>query len=257
MSLINEALKKAQKQRTGESPSLSSMPSIGGERASQIARRGGQPGFNDLLIRVGLGAGVLVILLVGGILLFRGKGGETAPAAPVNVAASAPTTPAASAPAVAVPVPAPVAVVAAPAPTTPPPAASTANTFVVPNVTASAPGTPPATAPVLTELPKPEPAPPVVVQAATPVVELPKPEPVKPAVPGKLEPRAINYIEGIRVAGIRASGIDGRDSKVLMNDRVYRMGDMVEHELGLKLVGITSASLTFEDERGAKYTRSF
>jgi hypothetical protein len=32
---------------------------------------------------------------------------------------------------------------------------------------------------------------------------------------------------------------------------------MVERELGLKLVGITSGSLTFEDEQGARYTRSF
>ena len=42
-----------------------------------------------------------------------------------------------------------------------------------------------------------------------------------------------------------------------MNDRVYRVGDIVEHELGLKLTGITASSLTFEDERGGRYTRNF
>ena len=42
-----------------------------------------------------------------------------------------------------------------------------------------------------------------------------------------------------------------------MNDRVYRIGDIIEHQLGLKLVGITATSLTFEDESGARYTRNF
>ena len=36
MSLINDALKKAQKQRTGDAPPLASMPSIGGEPAATI-----------------------------------------------------------------------------------------------------------------------------------------------------------------------------------------------------------------------------
>ncbi len=56
------------------------------------------------------------------------------------------------------------------------------------------------------------------------------------------------------MAGIRASATD---SKVLMNDRVYRLGTIVEHEMGLKLTGITANSLTFEDERGGTYTRTF
>lgn len=64
----------------------------------------------------------------------------------------------------------------------------------------------------------------------------------------------MTFIENIKVAGIRASATD---SKVLMNDRVYRVGDMVEHEMALKLVGITSNSLTFEDEHGGRFTRTF
>lgn len=47
------------------------------------------------------------------------------------------------------------------------------------------------------------------------------------------------------------------DAKVLMNDRVYRVGSLVEAEMGLTLVGITTGSLTFEDERGGRYTRTF
>jgi hypothetical protein len=79
--------------------------------------------------------------------------------------------------------------------------------------------------------------------------------PAQPALPlAKLEPKAITYIENLHIAGIRASATD---SKVLMNDRVYRVGDIVEHEMNLKLIGITANSLTFEDERGGRYTRQF
>jgi len=42
-----------------------------------------------------------------------------------------------------------------------------------------------------------------------------------------------------------------------MSDRVYRTGDIVAYELGLKLVEITANSLTFENESGARYTRNF
>ncbi|MDB6166807.1 MAG: hypothetical protein JWQ83_1947, partial [Lacunisphaera sp.] len=92
---------------------------------------------------------------------------------------------------------------------------------------------------------------PAAPRPATPASTAVKPAPVTTA---KLEGKAINYIEALRIAGIRASATD---SKVLMNDRVYRIGDIVEHDLGLKLVGITSSSLTFENEAGARYTRNF
>ena len=65
-------------------------------------------------------------------------------------------------------------------------------------------------------------------------------------------PKAVAFIDALRIAGVRASSTD---SKVLMNDRVYRIGDTVEHVLGLKLTAITAESLTFEDENGARYTR--
>jgi len=238
MSLINEALKKAQKQRTGEAPSLSSLPSIGGERPVHIAKRRTPPGFDTLLLRLGVGVGVLVIVVVGGILLFRDKG-TPAPTPPPPVAVAPAPSPTATSP-----------TPAAPVQTAP---STQASTFVVPQAT------PPAAAPAktvtVTATPKAETAPSVVAQTPAPVVEPPKPEPAKPpAAARKLEPRAINYIESIRVAGIRASATD---SKVLMNDRVYRVGDTVEHEMGLKLVGITSSSLTFEDEQGGRYTRNF
>lgn len=250
MSLINEALKKAQKQRTGEAPTLSAMPSIGGERPVHIAKRNKPPGFDALLIRLGLGLGALIIVIVGGIFLFRGKGADSSPAG------SAPTTVAST--------PAPAPAVSTPAVSTPPaaaPATAPASTFVVPNVTTT-PATPARSEPVVAmpEPVRPTPAPVTPQVAAAPVVAppAPAPEPVRPtAPPPQLEPRAINHIESIRVAGIRASATDPKDSKVLMNDRVYRIGNIVEAEMGLRLVEITSGSLTFEDARGGRYTRTF
>lgn len=231
MSLINEALKKAQKQRTGEAPTLSALPSVGGESARQIARRAQPAGFNSLLLRAGLGLGVFVVLMAGGwwaVRTLRHRPAEVpvairpAPVAPPATPAPAPVTPVQTAR-----VPA-----SAPAP------------FVVPVVTTPVPVVPqPAAAP--------PPAPPVIVSPPpAPVAKAPRPA----GPPSKLEPNAIAYIEDIRIAGIRASATD---SKVLMNDRVYRIGDTVEYEMGLRLTAITSSSLTFEDEHGGRYTRQF
>jgi hypothetical protein len=229
MSLINEALKKAQKQRTGENPSLSGLPGVGGEPAARIARRAKPVGFNSLLIQIGIGAGAVAVLVVAGIFLARMLTSQPA------VPASAKPAIVATAETVAKP-----AEVAAEKPAT----AKGASSFVLPVAAAPAPA-PLTPAPAVVES---KPA------VSAPAVAPPPAAPPKPAPAAKLEPKAISYIENLRIAGIRASG---SDSKVLMNDRVYRIGDTVEHELGLKLTGITSNSLSFEDERGAKYTRNF
>lgn len=259
MSLINDALKKAQKQRSGEAPVRPTLPTIGGERPAQIAHHTNQPAINTLLLPITLGFCVLIIVIGGGIWLFRDKGATSTPVA----TAPAPAAPVATAPVVSAPVPVveqPRQVASTPPPATP---ASPVSSFVVPNVTPAATVKTPAAAPRI-ETPKPEPVAPTFTPtpaptpAAAAVASIQTPPPTvapKPDLPpAKLEPKAINYIEAIRVAGIRASTTD---SKVLMNDRVYRLGDVVEHEMGLKLVGITSNSLTFEDEHGSRYTRSF
>jgi hypothetical protein len=234
MSLINDALKKAQKQRTGDGQPLSTLPSVGGEPAARIAKRNKPLGFNSMMLWISAGGGALVVLLVGGFFLvrFMHSPPETPPAKPatVSVAQVAPPKPAE----------------ATPAPARP--AESTGTTFVLPlaptTATASAPVT---VAPVIAETK------PVVVEsvaaAAPPPPSVESPRPIF-----KMEPKAVTYIEGVRVAGIRYSG---SDSKVLMNDHVYRVGDIVEHQLGLKLAVISAGALTFEDERGARYTRNF
>lgn len=224
MSLINDALKKAQKQRTGDGPDLASMPAIGGQSAARIARRDKPTGFNILVLWIGVGAVVLVVLGVGGFFAVRWitRPPEAQAPAPQVAAGAKPT-------------PAPVG--SSPAIPTVSTAASTAATVPI---TSS-----PTPAVVETK--------PVVV--AAPVASPPEPEPPKVVIPApKMDPKAITYIEALRVAGIRASTTD---SKVLMNDRVYRTGDTVEHNLGLKLAVINASALTFEDEKGARYTRNF
>ena len=221
MSLINDALKKAQKQRTGEAPPLAAMPGVGGQPATRIAQRTKPAGYDLPYRQIGLGAGIVLVLVVGSVYLGR------------FLTSSGPTeAPRGKPPSVAMVTPKPESAAPAKAAPTPVPA------FVLPLAPAAA-----ATSSL------------VVAKPVLKVPPAPAPEPVKPTEPPpKLELKAINFIESLRVAGIRASATD---SKVLMNDRVYRVGHIVEHEMGLKLTGITASSLTFEDERGGSYTRNF
>jgi len=242
MSLINEALKKAQKQRGAEVQPLSAMPSVGGEPAVQIARRGKSSGFPTRLVGFGIGAALLVGVIIGGVVLILRKPDAIPAQQPAIIAQTPAAKPPEAVAKVEPPKPTPI-VVATTAPVLP------ATTAPAPVTQAPAKSEPPIVAKVDTPQPAPTPAPIVVAEPVPP-----KPEPVKPAAPLKLEPRAINFIESLRVAGIRASATD---SKVLMNDRVYRIGSIIEHEMGIKLTGITANSLTFEDERGASYTRTF
>ena len=274
MSLINDALKKAQKQRTGEAPALASMPGIGGETPHRIARRAKPAGFDTLVIRAGIGAGVVLLVVVGGYFALREKP-ETG-----NLKPEVPSTgqaPSSQLPAPSSPLPAQNTQVSGFSPQVSAPASAPAFTLPVapkPEPVASAPVSDPQVSGFRSQVSIP-PAP--VVPAPTgsdprvsPFSPVGKPRdespvalakggasqvsasPPQPAA--KLEPRAIQYIENIKVAGIMARPTD---SKVLMNDRVYRIGSLVEAEMGLTLVGITPNSLTFEDGNGGRYTRTF
>ncbi len=252
MSLINDALKKAQKQRTGEAPPLASLPSVGGQSAASISRRSKSGGPNPMQIWAGAGAGVL-FLAVGGWFAFRPSPTATsADANPVSVAPS--SSPAAHRPDE-------PAVDLAKAATSQSSDQSASVTFALPiakppkveTVAVAQQNADREPRPVVTPIARD------VAQKSEPtlpsVTRSPSTEPAAPAKPApalKLENRAVQFIDNIKVAGIRASATD---AKVLMNDRVYRIGSVVEADMGLKLVGITANSLTFEDERGARYTR--
>jgi len=70
---------------------------------------------------------------------------------------------------------------------------------------------------------------------------------IRPSPVAKADARIQTYIDALRVTGIRASGTD---SKVLMNDRVFRVNDIVERSLGLRLTGVAADRLSFTDENG-------
>jgi hypothetical protein len=135
----------------------------------------------------------------------------------------------------------------APAPVTPPPK---------PIVEAPTPVVAPVTAPpaaparsLATETAPPAAAPP----AETPA-PLPLPAPPTATGPIPTDPRVHAFVDAVRVAGIRSSG---GDSRVLMNDRVFRVNDIVERSLGIRLTKVESNALTFTDSTGAIYVKNF
>ena len=77
--------------------------------------------------------------------------------------------------------------------------------------------------------------------------------PQQPAAPTR-NIEILSFLENTRIAGVR---IAGNDSKVLMNDHVYRVNSLVNIELGLRLTGIDATALTFVDENGIVYTKTF
>lgn len=257
MSLINDALKKAQKQRTGEAPALGSLPSVGGESARSISRRSKSSGPNPLLLGGGL-AGVLVLGL-GAFTLLRDKppspGAKPQDEPAVALAkAGQPATP----PALTATAPSPVAK----SPDEPAAGPAKADTFTLQTAPKTEDRRPTSAASSAPGGPVSAPAVPSAVQTPTakqpeaprqaPIASSPAPPPAAPVRP--LDARAIEYLDNIKVAGIRASATD---AKVLMNDRVYRVGSVVNGEMGLRLVGITANTLTFEDPAGGRYTRTF
>jgi hypothetical protein len=271
MSLINDALKKAQKQRTGESPVFSSLPNVGGETPQRIARRAKPAGFETLMVRAGIGAVVLLVVVIGGYFAFRSDSEERRQVADNSNSAGGPV----SAPAVSQPSAVSPQVSGLSPQVSAPPSAAPAPTFTLPVATqpttptsapqVSLPGDRPGQTPggqqtATARPPAPTGSDPRVSPFSPPSVSTPQvsglrsqvSEPAKPAL--KLEPRAIEFIDNIKVAGIRASSTD---AKVLMNDRVYRIGSLVDAELGLTLVEIAPNALTFEDQRGGRYTRTF
>lgn len=62
------------------------------------------------------------------------------------------------------------------------------------------------------------------------------------------------FLERARVTGVRVSA---SDPKVLMNDRVYRLNEMVDRDLKLRVISIRDRELQFRDPQGYVYTKSF
>ncbi len=211
MSLINDALKKAARQRTEEQADVPTSPLTSGRK--RIPRRGTPMTVQTLMLIIG-GAAVLVLAsVIVTFVLVSGKSEsklvQEARAVPVVAAAPAPQPP----PAVAVSVPVEVH------PPTPVPTAE----------------------PVVQAAPNPTPAP--VVVAAKPI-----------APPRSRVEQVQSFIDALRITGVRLAGTE---SKVLVDGHVYRVNDMLERSLGIKLVQVDADHLTLVDSAGATYLKNF
>lgn len=255
MSLINEALKKAQRQRredTGEPAAATSptAPEPGPTDGVPTLRRGKDTGANTLLL-VGSGALVLVVLsVVVTVVLLNRPDPSAAPAPGAAPVASTPSPAIANEPLSLVPplLVAPVAANAA-GDATPAPAAPTP----VATQTAAAPANEPAPTATAATPPAPAAAPAIAGTESKPAAIPAAPAP-GPPVPHQPDERIAAFVDAIKVAGIRSSGAD---SRVLMNEKVYRVNDTVERSLGVKLIKVGADHLTFVDARGVEYVKSF
>jgi hypothetical protein len=96
---------------------------------------------------------------------------------------------------------------------------------------------------------------PVGTSSIAPATSAPAtPAPATPATPAPPKPdeRIAAFVDSLRVTAIRAN-----DNKVIMNDRVYRVNDIVERTMGIKLVKVAPDSLTFADANGITYVKYF
>ena len=200
MSLINDALKKAQRQRTGDPGSALPTMQGGGRGPSKM----GTP----MLVLIGAGLVLLVVLAVVATVMYV-----------------SPKTPE------------PVAVVTKPAA----PAISPSKPPQV--VVASAAATPPVVS-VESAKASPTPAP----ADTAPVIN------VAPLVAATPDEQVQALIDKMRVTGVRTSA---SGSKVLMNDHIVRLNDLVDRDSGLRLVKIEDGTLTFKDKQGATYIKSY
>ncbi len=255
MSLINEALKKAQRERH-DAPAPASFREIPTPVAAapqppaaprQPARRGGPP------LALIAGGVLLVTVSIGATLLILRKPAPSAPAV------AHPPSPAAAAPA---PV---VESTPKATPTATPPPAPAATTPVPPTIVTPAPVVIEPVVPAVSAPAAPIVSLPVAKPAANAAEPAPAPQPTaKPAfaipvitvapAPPKPDERIATFVDAVRVAMVRSTENGGR---VLMNDRVYRVNDTVDRTLGLKLTKIGNNTLTFTDANGATYEKNF
>ncbi|HUR58631.1 MAG TPA: hypothetical protein VM029_13040 [Opitutaceae bacterium] len=256
MSLINEALKKAQWQRSQEAGAVT--PPVPGAEPG-VVKRGKRQG-NPLLL---IGGGVALVLVAIVVTVLVVKRQQTKPVAIARAAtsASAPTAAAPKAMPASTPAPIIIAPILKPIEPAPTPAAApatasapkTADVAPTKSTTVATAEKSPATLAPKLPVAETTPAAAATTSAAPSApVASPAAEPAAPDAKG--DERVYAFVDTIRVTGIRSSG---GDSRVLMNEKVYRVNDIVDRSLGVRLIKVDADSLTFVDEKGAKYVKYF
>ena len=82
------------------------------------------------------------------------------------------------------------------------------------------------------------------------------PPAVLPAAAAVVPDERINlFLDGLRITAVRMQ--PGGDSRVMMNDRVFRLNDVVDRTLNLRLTKVDPNQLTFTDANGHIYGKFF
>jgi hypothetical protein len=238
MSLINEALKKAQRQRSLESAPLSAAPS--GVAAAAVTTHVRAASHRRSLAPLWFGLGLVTLGVVATVLVMRYGFAPDAPEQPALASAS---------PSLVSPTPA-SAPATAPALTLP--SAPTSPVVMLPPIPQAAPSPAPAVSPVLAPMPSAPPLAPVPVAAPAPVAVAPVT--AQPLSPSERESQVYAFLNTLRLTGVR--GFD-REARILMNERVWRLNDIVSTELGLRISAVRPNLLVFTDAQGRTYEKPY
>ncbi len=234
MSLINEALKKAQR-RQHEQQAAAGMES---DEGSMRSRR--KTSTAQIFIVIGAGAAALVVVSVVMTVVWLNRASEQPERTPIAKAAPPPVSNETASPIIVAPA------VVKPVEDDAPSSAPASIEATPPGVAISQPAVrdPEAKAKADAETNFTDTA------AATSRPPIAIPQIAGPTMTEQVQA----FVDAVRVTGIRSSGAD---SKVLMNDRVYRVNDIVDRALGVKLVRVESERLIFADADGMTYEKPF
>ena len=246
MSLLNEALKKAQRQQHTEQ-----------QASARVIVQSSFAGTAPAVTRTGMSTRLFTLLIAGAVVLVSGsvlgtvlllRKPDAPEAAPAPLALTAPTP---AAPPAAAPQPAAIVTQATSAP-----AADTSSLAIrvalpAAPVTQQAEATPasvpePAAAVTTTPVPAAAPAPAAVT---TPQIRIAS---IDEDTAAARETAAYSVINAMRSSGIRGTGTD---SRVLIDGRGYRINSVVDRTLGLRLTAVEADRLLFTDSRGTVFTR--
>ncbi|MEM8868448.1 MAG: hypothetical protein AAGC73_09290 [Verrucomicrobiota bacterium] len=224
MSLINQALRKAQRDRAP-----SRMPQSGAEAGMSTGYASPQQRGPGLIIGLIVGIAVLIGLVAGLTIILLQK--EPAPAPSQTqiastIAAATPQAPAATAPTATAPA-APVTA-AVEAPPAPAPAESPVTGSPAPSILAEL-----GAARAEVE----EQAEAAAIQARTPS-----------------SPSVRTWLSTAQVAGVR---ISERGNKAIINGKTYQAGEMIDYELELEVLSIQQGQIILRDANRKEYKLSY
>lgn len=226
MSLINQALRKAQQDRSPRNSSESGPDQPGG----------GMPTASRKNVQMGVVIGLiaLVVLLIGlvaGLSVVLLKGDSNEPAAVASAGAETPAAPA------------------------PPPPQPTSETPPAPSnpISTTDKGSPEAPAPNEPTASETPPAPMDELRPAREAAEAKIQADASAAAAAEAQmPAIVEWLSQSRINGVR---ISSTNSKIILNGEAYAEGEYVNFELGLKVIRIEETRVLFADDYGKKYKK--